>query len=168
MTNAHSPLSPQTLSLPFFVGFSTEELAILSKHCKTEHWPSDVEMVREGQTATQFFLILDGKAVVKTHVPGRGEVTLQTLHRGDVLGWSWLTAHATFAFSARTQAATSALVFDGTTLLRECELHPRLGYLLMRRFALVMSERLRHTRVQLLDLYSPPQTGGSFPALKKR
>ncbi len=168
MTNAHSPLSPQTLSLPFFVGFSAEDLAILGAHCKTEHWSPDVEIVREGQVATEFFLVLDGKVTVKTHVPGRGEVTLQTLHRGDVLGWSWLTANASFAFSARAQAATTALVFDGTALLRECEQHPRLGYLLMRRFALVMSERLRHTRMQLLDLYSSPQMNSSFPVLKKR
>ena len=105
---------------------------------------------------------------VETHLPGRGEVTLQTLLRGDVLGWSWLTANASFSFSARTLQPTNALVFEGTALLRECEQHPRLGYLLMRRFALVMSDRLRHTRLQLLDLYSPPRSSGPFQALKKR
>jgi CRP-like cAMP-binding protein len=161
-------LSPQTLSLPFFTGFAPAELDILAKHSRQVSWPAETEVIREGQVASEFFLVLDGRLVVQTHVPGRGTVTLQTLTRGDVLGWSWLTANASFAFAARTLQPTTALVFDGTTLLRECEQHARLGYLLMRRFALVMSDRLRHTRMQLLDLYSPPRTSGSFPIIKKR
>lgn len=161
-------ISPQTLALPFFMGFGPDELQILSKHSNPVSWAADSEVIRVGQVATEFFLILSGRLMVQTHVPGRGEITLQTLLRGDVLGWSWLTANASFSFSARTLQATTALAFDGTTLLRECEHHPKLGYLLMRRFALVMSDRLRHTRLQLLDLYAPPQSSGSFPAMKKR
>jgi CRP/FNR family cyclic AMP-dependent transcriptional regulator len=161
-------LSPQLLSLQFFAGFGPAELQILARHSRQVSWPADVEVIREGQVAAEFFLILDGRVRVETHLPGRGEVTLQTLLRGDVLGWSWLTANASFSFSARTLQPTNALVFEGTALLRECEQHPRLGYLLMRRFALVMSDRLRHTRLQLLDLYSPPRSSGPFQALKKR
>ena len=161
-------LSPQLLSLQFFAGFGPAELQILARHSREVSWPADVEVIREGQVAAEFFLILDGRVRVETHLPGRGEVTLQTLLRGDVLGWSWLTANASFSFSARTLQPTNALVFEGTALLRECEQHPRLGYLLMRRFALVMSDRLRHTRLQLLDLYSPPRSSGPFQALKKR
>ena len=161
-------LSPQLLSLQFFAGFGPAELQILARHSRQVSWPADVEVIREGQVAAEFFLILDGRVRVETHLPGRGEVTLQTLLRGDFLGWSWLTANASFSFSARTLQPTNALVFEGTALLRECEQHPRLGYLLMRRFALVMSDRLRHTRLQLLDLYSPPRSSGPFQALKKR
>jgi len=161
-------LSPQLLSLQFFAGFGPAELQILARHSRQVSWPADVEVIREGQVAAECFLILDGRVRVETHLPGRGEVTLQTLLRGDVLGWSWLTANASFSFSARTLQPTNALVFEGTALLRECEQHPRLGYLLMRRFALVMSDRLRHTRLQLLDLYSPPRSSGPFQALKKR
>ena len=161
-------LSPQLLSLQFFAGFGPAELQILARHSRQVSWPADVEVIREGQVAAEFFLILDGRVRVETHLPGRGEVTLQTLLRGDVLGRSWLTANASFSFSARTLQPTNALVFEGTALLRECEQHPRLGYLLMRRFALVMSDRLRHTRLQLLDLYSPPRSSGPFQALKKR
>lgn len=162
------PLFSQALSLPFFSGFGKEELHILASHGRAIDLPQDKEIIREGQVAAEFYLIVEGKVEVQTQVPGRNPVTLQTLHRGDVLGWSWLTANASFAFSAKALLPTQALVFDGTTLLRECEQHPRLGYLLMRRFALVMSERLRHTRMQLLDLYAPPRNSGTFPALKKR
>ena len=168
MKKTNLSLSPQTLSLPFFVGFSEDELAILADHCRRSHVPANTEVVRQGQVATEFFLVLDGKLVVETHVPGRGAVVLQTLHRGDVLGWSWLLANGSFAFSAKTLTETELLTFDGTALLRTCDSHPRLGYLLMRRFAQVMSDRLRHTRLQLLDLYAPPRTSGSFQALRKR
>ena len=168
MTKPQHTLSPQTLSLPFFSGFADEDLALLADHCRAQHVAAKIEVVREGQVATEFFLVLDGKLEVETHVPGRGAQLLQTLRRGDVLGWSWLTANASFAFSARTVTAAELLVFDGTALLRVCDQHPRLGYLLMRRFALVMSDRLRHTRLQLLDLYSQPNKSGAFPALKKR
>ena len=166
--NSDQTLTPQMLALPFFAGFGRDDLQVLAKHCRPMSWPAEFEVIREGQVATEFFLVLDGRIQVQTNVPGRGEVTLQTLLRGDILGWSWLTPNASYSFSARTIQPTSALGFDGTTLLRECEHHPRMGYMLMRRFALVMSDRLRHTRLQLLDLYAPPRTSGSFQALRKR
>ena len=55
--------------------------------------------------------------MVETHVPGRGAVVLQTLHRGDVLGWSWLLANGSLPFG-RTLTETELLTFDGTALLR--------------------------------------------------
>ena len=61
------------------------------------------------------------------------------------------------------RAATDLRVvaFDGKCLRRKCEAYPALGYRLMQRFAMIMSERVRTTRVQLLDLYGDSTGSGS-------
>jgi hypothetical protein len=48
---------------------------------------------------------------------------------------------------------TRAIAFDGTCLRTKCEQDHDLGYELMKRFARVMIERVRATRIQLLDVY---------------
>lgn len=45
---------------------------------------------REDEPATRCWLLGTGSVVLTTLVPGRGTVALETLHGGDVLGWSWL------------------------------------------------------------------------------
>ena len=42
-----------------------------------------------------------GSVAIETEVPGRGAVTVETLHAGDVLGWSWLLPPYRSAFGAR-------------------------------------------------------------------
>jgi hypothetical protein len=46
-----------------------------------------------------------------------------------------------------------ALAFDGACLRGKCDEDPGLGYEFMKRFAKIMTERLRATRLQLLDVY---------------
>jgi CRP/FNR family transcriptional regulator, cyclic AMP receptor protein len=89
-----------------------------------------------------------------TQVPGRGEITIETLHAGDLLGWSWLVEPYRNAFGARaTGEVTRVLALDGVCLRGKCEADPALGYELLKLLASVFAQRLRDTRVRLLDLY---------------
>jgi CRP/FNR family cyclic AMP-dependent transcriptional regulator len=53
---------------------------------------------------------------------------------------------------------TRAIAFDGKCLRGKCEQDHDLGYELMKRFARVMIERVRATRIQLLDVYGHGRT----------
>src|SRR4051794_40071008 len=64
-----------------------ETLAGCARNCVIR--PGD-EVLREGDPADAFYIVRDGAVAIVTQVPGRGEVTLETLHAGDLLGWSWL------------------------------------------------------------------------------
>ena len=106
----------------------------------------------EGQAADWFFVIRDGFVALQTDAPS-GPITIETLHNGDPVGWSWLFEPYLAHFDALARGTTRAIRFDAATLRRRCADDPVLGYELMRNFASVVVERLQATRLQLLDVY---------------
>jgi CRP/FNR family transcriptional regulator, cyclic AMP receptor protein len=110
-------------------------------------------IMTEGETADAFHVIRRGVVAIETRVPGRGAVTLETLHDGDVLGWSWLVPPYRTAFDARSLGTTHVISLDGACLRAKCQSDPGLGYDLLRLLAAVFTERLRDARLRLLDLY---------------
>ena len=110
-------------------------------------------IMREGDPSDAFYLIRSGTVALETRVPARGSVTVETLHDGDLLGWSWLVPPYRTAFDARSLGTTHVLAIDGACLRGKCEADPALGYDLLKLVASVFVERLRDTRLRLLDLY---------------
>jgi hypothetical protein len=90
---------------------------------------------------------------LEIHVPARGSVTIETLHDGDLLGWSWLFPPYRWSFDAKALGETSLISFDGACLRGKCESDPVLGYELMKRISQVIIDRLQATRMRLLDVY---------------
>lgn len=116
----------------------------------------DALLLREGGRADAFFLLRDGSVAIETEVPGRGAVTVETLHAGDVLGWSWLLPPYRSSFGARALERTRVIAVDGVCLRAKCDADPTLGYDLLKVLAAVFTERLQDTRLRLLDLYAKP------------
>jgi CRP-like cAMP-binding protein len=114
-------------------------------------------LMREGDPADVFYVIREGAAALETFVPQRGAVTIQTLHDGDLAGWSWLVPPFRVAFDIRAETRVHVIAFDGACLRGKSDQDPALGYDLLRLFAEVIVERLQRTRVQLLDVYGPVQ-----------
>ena len=137
---ALKPLAPQHRA----------ELASCARDCV---FHADEWIMREGGDADAFYVIRQGAVALETAVPGRGAVVLHTLHDGELLGWSWLVAPYKTAFDARALGTTHAIELDGACLRGKCEADPALGYDLMKLISAVFVERLRDTRLRLLDLY---------------
>lgn len=108
---------------------------------------------REGEEANQFFLVREGKVAIEVFVEGRGPLTIQTLSIGEILGWSWLVPPYQYRFDARAVDVVRAIALDGKCLRAKCDGDARLGYELLKRFAVVMTQRLEATRMQVLDVY---------------
>ena len=83
-------------------------------------------LMREDDPADTFFVIREGAVALETFVPQRGAITLQTLHDGDLLGWSWLVPPYRTAFDARAVGTAHALAFDGACLRGKCDADPAL------------------------------------------
>jgi CRP-like cAMP-binding protein len=111
------------------------------------------EVMREGDPADAFYIVREGTVAIVTHVPGRGELTLETLAPGDVLGWSWLVPPYRNSFGARALGTAHLLALDAACLRGKCDADPALGYDLLKLLAGVFTERLRDSRLRLLDLY---------------
>ena len=112
----------------------------------------------EGDPADSFFLIRDGFVALEIQAPS-GMITIETLHNGDPVGWSWLFEPYLTHFDARSRGVTRAIKFDAAALRRRSAEDAQLGYELMRSFTSVIVERLHATRLQLLDVYGSVSVG---------
>ena len=121
---------------------------------------SDGERVlREGAAATTFFGIRRGTVALEMAAPSGPPLVIETLHEGDVVGWSWLFEPNVNRFDARAIGDVGAIAFDGACLRGKCEADHDLGFELMRRFAGLITHRLQATRMRLLDVYGNPGQG---------
>ena len=138
---------------PFVAQFTREHNATLAELAKPVHFDAGQIIFQEGDEYSVFYLIGHGMVALELEVPGQ-LLRVQTLYEGDELDWSALLPHAGKHFQARALTPVTALAFEGSQLLAAFEADTAFGLAFMLRLMQVVSERLRATRVQLLDIYS--------------
>jgi CRP/FNR family transcriptional regulator, cyclic AMP receptor protein len=138
---------------PVFAGLQPAQLELIAGCGHIESVDAGARLFREGDLADTFFLVRRGRFALTTHVPARGDVVIETLDAGEVIGWSWLYEPYRWHFDARAVEDAGVIVFDGACLRGKIEADHTLGYELMRRFGRVMIGRLQRTRTLLLDVY---------------
>lgn len=137
----------------FFTGMKHEHIHAISACGQVKKFAAGEYMGRENEPAAEFFAVIDGRVAIESYLPGRHPAVLQTMHGGDVVGWSWLFSPHHWVFDAKALEPTTAIVFNGACLRAACDHNPVLGFELMKRMAHVMTSRLKAARIQLLDLY---------------
>ena len=128
-------------------------LAVVSGCGRNVHFDTGTTILREAEPADTFFAVRHGRVALELFAPGRGEVTIETIGPGGVLGWSWLFPPYRWHFDAVALEPVHAIAFDGACLRGKCDDDPRLGYELTRRFAATLIDRLQATRLRMLDVY---------------
>jgi len=144
----------QTLSEhPFLKDLDTEHIQLLVGCASNVVFKSGEFIFREGEEANAFYFIRHGRVLIETHVPQKGPIMIRSREAGEILGWSWLVPPYRWHFDARAVELTRAIALDGKCLREKCKEDHSLGYEIMRRFVLVIAERLEATRLQLMDIY---------------
>lgn len=136
--------------------WTAAELAVLADTGRDVSYPAGRPLITEGQPADRCWLIRTGRVRLDAHVPGRGDVVVQTLGSGDLLGWSWLTPPYRWHFGAHTVEPVLAIEFDSARLTEFADFDPVFGRALNRMLLEAVLERLQATRARLLDLYRNP------------
>jgi CRP/FNR family transcriptional regulator, cyclic AMP receptor protein len=139
--------------VPALSGLEPAYLELVCGCAQNTRFEPGAFVFREGDAADSFYAIRQGAVALEIHVPAREPVIIETLHEGDLLGWSWLFPPYRWSFDARALEPVGAIAFDGACLRGKCETDHDLGYELMRRIAQVIIERLQATRLRLLDVY---------------
>jgi len=139
---------------PFAAELPIEHRATLAALAREVHFAAHDVIFREGDDYSVFYLLGRGLVALELEVPGH-VLRVQTLHGGDELDWSAVLPHAGKHFQARALTDVDALAFEGSELLAQFGSDPAFGLAFMLRLMGVVSERLRATRLQLLDMYSP-------------
>ena len=140
---------------PFLRGIRGDDLALLAEAATVTWVPAGCRMFEEDGYARGFWLIRAGQVSVDLHVPGRGRVIVETLGRGEVLGWSWLFPPHEWQFGAVAVQPVEAFELNGAAVRARCDEHPELGLELTRRFSVVLTDRLKATRRRLADQAHP-------------
>jgi CRP-like cAMP-binding protein len=140
---------------PFIKGLSTDLISRVAECADgIVHWKDDEVVFRSGGEATKCYLIRTGEVALEMHSPGAGSRIIQTVARGQVLGWSWLFPPYRWAFDARVLTPTDAMVLDGAKVREFLDAERDLGFDLIVRFGGLIAARLQATRLQLMDLYA--------------
>jgi CRP-like cAMP-binding protein len=139
--------------VPAFAELDPAQLLLIAGCGRNVHFEAGSVLFCEGDPADTFYVLRHGAVALDIHVPAREPVTVETLHGGDLLGWSWLFPPYRWSFDGRAVDETSAISLDGACLRGKCDDDHELGYELMKRFSQVIVERLQATRFRLLDVY---------------
>ncbi|MEP6739568.1 MAG: Crp/Fnr family transcriptional regulator [Caldimonas sp.] len=145
---------PELRAHPFVADFRADHKARLIALAKEVQFSADQVIFREGDDYSILYLLSSGMVALELEVPGH-VLRVQTLYAGEVFDWSALLPHAGKHFQARALDAVTGLAFEGDELLASFADDPEFGLAFMLRLMGVVSERLRATRLQLLDMYSP-------------
>jgi CRP-like cAMP-binding protein len=138
---------------PFLQGMSEAHIAVLASGAMRINIAAGKYLGQEREPAEAFFLIESGRVAIEINTPKRGLMRIQTIERGEIVGWSWLVPPHRWQFDARAIEPVQALELDGKHLRERCEQDHHLGSQVMRRLVTVIAARLSATRLQLLDVY---------------
>lgn len=143
----------------FFADLSPEHLEKIASIAHAVHYPPGTVVFREGELATEMYLILSGQVSLELCAPGIGCRRVVTLGAGEMLGWSPVLQQDFFRATARTITPVHALALPGPQIVTLCEHDLRFGYEFMRRTALALAKRLTAAQMQLLNVF-----GADHPA----
>lgn len=150
--NRIQELARATEGYPLLGDIPKEHLRKLLELAEERDYEQDEIIFREGAESECLFLIASGKIALEI-VAGGQRIVMQTLGAGDAMGWSALTGPARTHFQARALSRVQTIAFDGARLLAALEHDHSLGYRMMKRLLALVTERLDHTRMQIVDMY---------------
>jgi len=108
---------------------------------------------REGDPADRLFLIRSGQIALEQYVAGRGNMQMETLRAGDVLGFSWLFERELWTMDARAVEASELFALDGECVHTQMQADPAMGMVIATQLAYQLYQRLQRVRLQRLDIY---------------
>ena len=149
-TVTSAPLREALSRHPFFSDLTAERLDRLAACARLREIAAGEILFHQGGDADRFFVLTRGSVRVESRTNGRARV-LQTLHEGDVLGWSWLTPPFRWAFDARAAAPIQVVEVAVGPLREAFAAAGAFGYAIVGRFAGVMGQRLRAAHMQMLE-----------------
>jgi CRP/FNR family transcriptional regulator, cyclic AMP receptor protein len=109
-------------------------------------------LFRELDGSDDLSFILAGTISLSIRVSGHGEIDLLSLGPSELLGWSAMLGLPRTA-TARVTESGSVLSIPGQPLCDLCEAEPSIGYAVMKALSAAMADRLRDTRLRLVDVF---------------
>lgn len=151
---------------PLFAGIAREVLKEVAMASEEIEIGGGERLICEGEPADALYVILSGAVELKVALDPEGayHAGLDTLRRGEVIGWSALVEPRTYTMGAFAVKTSRLAKLDGARLCQVMESNPEVGYLLMRRLAAIIASRLAAVHIRFASLVE----GGQWQRLDRR
>jgi CRP-like cAMP-binding protein len=147
--NTTENLIEEIRELPMFSDLDDNYLALLADCGHLETFHAGDYLFNEGQTASDLYVLLSGGVTLGQFAGDLGDFEVERLTPGAVISWAWLIPPHRNWFSARANAKSEVLIFNGLCIRGKCLEDPRFGYLILQRMIAVAGDRLSHVRKRL-------------------
>jgi CRP-like cAMP-binding protein len=140
--------------ISFFQDFTEDELRSLQNICYEESYKKGDFIFTDGSPAEHLYVLKKGMISIEIEITGGKHISVLTISQfAESFGWSALVEPFSFTASARCVEDSTVFSIDGEKLKALIEKDYRMGFLIMRRVAKTISERVRDTRLQLIHCF---------------
>lgn len=130
-----------------------DHIAFLSGCTKNVRYAAGDYLFREGEEASLLYLVRTGKVSLEIHAAKPGTIVVETLHAGELMGWSCLFPPHRWHVDGRAAKDTLVFAVEGKCLRNKLETDSAFGYAFTRTMLREVHRRLERTRLQVLDVY---------------
>lgn len=148
---ARSVSSDDLASLPLFRDLPADELASLAAVATRRSLADGETLFEEGEPATTLFHVIRGGLVLRAG-GAEGDVIVDTLAPGELLGWSAMGEGATTLSTARATGDTELISLPVDPIVELAAGGSRRSSLLVRRLLGIAANHLQASRQQLLQV----------------
>lgn len=126
-----------------------KEIAAISKEVSAK---KDEFIFREGEKADKLHFLLHGSVALRVKLTSRPDsVTVSFVSTPyQSFGWSGVVAPHHYTSSAECDEDSSLLIIPAESFMKLLEDHPEHGFIVMKRIAEIIADRLRNSRQALL------------------
>lgn len=139
-------------TLAFTRELGPDDLNRLAAMAQLVEWREGETVFHEGDHGELLYLVVEGRVALEVNALFR-RVRILTVEPGEAFGWSSIFYRKPKTASATATRPTRALALDASRLRELSQTDTRFGYWLARRLLELVSDRLKVTRMQLLDLF---------------
>jgi CRP-like cAMP-binding protein len=143
--------------LPIAEELGKTRLERMAEVASLEEYPAGTRLFTQGEPANDPRIVISGLVSLMINVPHQGEMVVNTVTDGELLGFSALLPGHRWRSSARVSQHTRCLRFDGEALRELMELDHELGYQVLRVAFKVATERMGDGFLQILDVFGNEQ-----------
>jgi CRP/FNR family cyclic AMP-dependent transcriptional regulator len=146
----------QVVQIPFFQGMPADALREIAAQSTVLTLQPGRTLISQHAAAEHLFFLLSGSVQFYIHFHGVDDLLVGTMRQpGALLGWSVVRKPHRYTATVRCEEECRVLRLPRETLIKLVETQPRLGYLLLKRIAATLANRLEQTR----DLLVRPPSG---------
>ena len=139
--------------LPIAEELGKTRLGRMAEVATLEEYSAGTLLFREGEPADDPRIIISGLVSLMINVPHQGEMVVNTVSDGELLGFSALLSKHRWRSSARVSQTTRCLRFEGEALRNLMEMDHELGYQILRVAFRVATDRMGDGFLQILDVF---------------